>query len=400
MQPVTVLHTFHGNQPGATFGWAVSELRDVTGDGVEEAIIGEPFRGADGHGRAYVYAGSSGALLFRESGKPGDALGYSVADAGDENGDGVTDFAAGAPGSSPDAPGKAYVYSGASGRRIATYLGTQAGESLGYAVSSAGDVDGDGVDDLLVGAPGYTGAAALGAGRAFVFSGRTHRLLETLHGDAGAHLFGTAVDHTADINGDGVDDLIVGAADGGRGGPGKVYVFSGRTGRELFSMVAPPTGRVFGNFFVAGVGDVNGDGTPDIYAADYGDTTFGPGTGRAAVFSGVDGSQLLSWTGSTAGEGLGPGREAGDVNGDGRVDLVIGSYNSSDGAPSAGKVQVFSGADGSLLRTITSTTPGEQLGFDAVGVGDQNGDGIRDLLVSAASGETVYLIAGERSPSP
>jgi hypothetical protein len=151
---------------------------------------------------------------------------------------------------------------------------------------------------------------------------------------------------------------------------------------------------VFGNFFVAGVGDVNGDGTPDIYAADYGDTTLGPGTGRAAVFSGIDGSQLLSWTGSAAGEGLGPGREAGDVNGDGRIDLVIGSYNSSDGAPSAGKVQVFSGADGSLLRTITSTTPGEQLGFDAVGVGDQNGDGIPDLLVSAASGETVYLIAG------
>ena len=132
------------------------------------------------------------------------------------------------------------------------------------------------------------------------------------------------------------------------------------------------------------------------YVSDYADNGAGTGAGAAFVYSGVDGSLLYRIDGSGPGEGLGPGREAGDVNGDGVQDLAIGSYTSSDGAPNAGKVQIFSGVDGSLLRTITSTTANEELGFDAVGVGDTNGDGIPDLLVSAAQGDTVYLIAGTR----
>ena len=104
--------------------------------------------------------------------------------------------------------------------------------------------------------------------------------------------------------------------------------------------------------------------------------------------------------GAGPGDGLGPGRGAGDVNGDGRPDLVIGSYNSSAGAAQAGKVQLFSGADGSLLRTITSTTAGENLGFDAVGLGDVNGDEIPDALVSAATGDRVYIVAGTDPGKP
>jgi hypothetical protein len=84
------------------------------------------------------------------------------------------------------------------------------------------------------------------------------------------------------------------------------------------------------------------------------------------------------------------------VNGDGRVDLIVGSYTSSDGAAQAGKMQVFSGATGRPLRTITSTTPNENFGFDAVGVGDTNGNGTIDYLVSAANLDTVYLIDGRR----
>ena len=83
-------------------------------------------------------------------------------------------------------------------------------------------------------------------------------------------------------------------------------------------------------------------------------------------------------------------------NHDGRVDLIIGEYTSSDGAPQAGKVKVVSGATGRVLRTITSTTPNENLGFDAVGVGDTNGNGTIDYLVSAANLDTVYLIDGRR----
>ena len=97
-------------------------------------------------------------------------------------------------------------------------------------------------------------------------------------------------------------------------------------------------------------------------------TTLGAAGGFAAVYSGVDGTRLHAWRGA-AGEGLGPGRAAGDVNGDGKTDLIIGSYTSSDGASQAGKVQVMSGATGHVLRTITSTTVNGNLGFDAVGVG-------------------------------
>jgi len=84
------------------------------------------------------------------------------------------------------------------------------------------------------------------------------------------------------------------------------------------------------------------------------------------------------------------------VNRDGRPDLSIGSYSSSAGAPNAGKIDVFSGRDGSRLRSITSLTENEQLGFDAVGIGDVDRDHRPDLLATAANGETAYVIAGER----
>jgi hypothetical protein len=170
-------------------------------------------------------------------------------------------------------------------------------------------------------------------------------------------------------------------------------VYSGKTGRLLFRIHAERGNVAFGQFFVAGVGDTNGDGVPDIYVGDYASNNAGSAGGFAAVYSGVDGRLLHAWRGA-AGEGLGPGRAAGDVNHDGRTDLIIGEYTSSDGAPQAGKVKVVSGATGRVLRTITSTTAGENLGFDAVGVGDTNGNGTIDYLVSAASLDTVYLIDG------
>ena len=100
---------------------------------------------------------------------------------------------------------------------------------------------------------------------------------------------------------------------------------------------------------------------------------------------------IRSFTGDAEGDGFGPGRGAGDLDGDGLTEIVVGSYGAGGGA---GKVQLFRGSDGALLRTITSTTAGENLGFDAMGIGDVNGDGVGDLLLSAAEGDTVYLIAG------
>jgi hypothetical protein len=393
VQHVHVLATFHGptTGKGAYFGWAVSELRDVNGDGVTDLVIGEVNGGSDIRGRVWVYSGRTHKELWRRAGRAGDQNGYAVADAGDVNGDGVSDVISGAPGSGSD-PGRAYVYSGATGRTIARLHGHRAGEEFGAAVAGVGDVNGDGVPDLLVGAPG-SGIEGSPAGRAYVISGRTFRVIRVLSVHHLGDSFGTATDGSADLNGDGVPDLLVGAGDAGPNRGGAAYVYSGRTGKLLFRIHSERRSQTFGVFFVAGVGDTNGDGVPDIYVGDYGSNNAGATGGFAAVYSGVDGSRLHAWRGA-AGEGVGPGREAGDVNGDGKVDLIIGSWTSSDGAPQAGKVQVISGATGKVLRTITSLTPGEDFGFDAVGVGDTNGNGTLDYLVSAASLDTVYLIDG------
>ena len=91
--------------------------------------------------------------------------------------------------------------------------------------------------------------------------------------------------------------------------------------------------------------------------------------------------------------GAGPGRGAGDVDGDGTPDIVVGSYTSSDGAPLAGRVDVYSGRTGRRIWSDVSAIAGENLGFDAVGIGDVTGDGHPELLVSAASGDTVYVLS-------
>lgn len=389
VERVKVLYTLEGSTPGANFGWAVSELGDVDRDRRMELIVGEPFTSG---GTTYVYSGRKGKLLYRLDGAPGDQQGYAIADAGDTSGDGVSDIVSGAPGVGP---GHAYLYSGRTGKLLHVFTGLGEGDFFGSAVASAGDVDRDGRADILVGAE-LSDARGVDSGAAYVFSGRTYELIRTLAAGDDADSFGSGTDWTEDLNRDKVPDLIVGARNAGPETRGRAYVFSGKNGKLLHTIEAPATGGNVGWFFVAGVGDVNGDGRPDVYAADFGDGSLGPATGRAAVYSGKNGNELLSWTGSAANEGLGPGREADDVNRDGHVDLAIGSYTSSDGANQAGQVEIFSGKDGSLLRRLTSTTAFENFGFDTVSLGDLDRDRVPDLVVSAATGERVYVIAGTR----
>jgi hypothetical protein len=398
-QDVKVLHEFDSNGPapgGSYFGWAVSELGDVDGDGVEEAIVSEPYNGADtSTGTVYVYSGRTGRLLYRFDGEPGDQYGFSIADAGDTNRDGVHDILVGAPG---NGAGHVDLYSGRTGALLHRFVGSSAGDAFGWSVSSAGDVDHDHHADVLIGAPQASGA--VGPGYATIYSGRTYEPIRTLTGDVVGDQFGSGAGWSRDVNGDHVPDQILGARNAGPEQRGKAYVYSGKTGVRLFAIDASPHGGQFGSFFVAGVGDVNGDKTPDFYVGDYADTTGGSvdgnPAGRAGVYSGRDGHELHAWVGDSADAGLGPGRSAGDVNADGRPDLIVGSYTSSAGALQAGKVQIFSGATGGLLRTITSTVENEQLGFDAVGLGDTNRDGLPDELVSAANGNHVYIVAGTR----
>jgi len=394
---VRVLQQFDG-EGSQSFGWAVSPVAAPGHKHRLNALISEAFSGPSfDQGSAHLYSSRTGGLIRRWDGNPGDWFSFAVADAGDVDGDRANDILIGAPGPAA-AQGAGYVdlYSGRTGELLHRFVGEQAGDSFGWAVSSAGDVDGDKRPDILVGAPAFLSHAH--AGHAYVYSGRTYELIRSLSGEAVGDEFGSGAGWTEDVNRDRVPDQIVGAREAlaPDGQPrGKVYVYSGKTGARLLTIDPPPLAVQFGSFFVAGVGDVNADRTPDVYVGDYADSTNGQRAGRAAVFSGKDGSALRAWLGD-AGDGFGPGRGAGDVNGDERPDVIVGSFSSSSGAPQAGKVQIFSGADGTRLRKITSTTANENLGFDAVGIGDVDDDGTPDALVSAATGDHVYIVAGSR----
>ncbi len=138
----------------------------------------------------------------------------------------------------------------------------------------------------------------------------------------------------------------------------------------------------------------------DLYVGDYADNPGGGGTpeGAAYVHSGATGALIWTFNGAGTTNGVGPGRGAGDINGDGREDILVGAYTSSAGAANAGRIVVHSGMTGLPLRSLTSTVPNEQLGFDGLGMGDTDGDGLTDFLCSAANSDRVYIVAGARCP--
>lgn len=380
VEPVRVIHEWIAETKGDQFSWIARGIGDVDGDGASEIVTSAPTFGAAGRpvgpGKIYVYSGRSGRLLWSRVGSDsGESLGIGLEGAGDVDGDGAGDVIAGAPGS-----GKAYVYSGRDGRTLLTLSGTEQAEGFGRSASGAGDVNGDGHEDVIVGAPA-SNAAARGAGRAYVFSGKDGSLLLALDGEAEGDAFGSIV---AGQKGGRRTSVLVGAPGGGARNTGRVYAFEAMSRVAKWSIDSDSSGAALGAMFTSMVGDVNGDRVPDIYASDFTNSANGPATGRVYVHSGADGRRLLQLTGEKAGDGFGIGSaDLGDVNQDGYADLVLGAWQHSSAAPSGGKIYVYSGKDGSLLRSITGRIPGETLGFDAAGVGDIDGDGVVDLLVTS-----------------
>ena len=389
IQGAPLLYSLHGDETTVNYGWAIAELHDINGDGVTDLITGDPFRGAGP--QAYVYSGATGDPLFTWDGPAGEFYSYAIADSGDTNGDDVSDVLIGNPGDGNPNPGSVELRSGADGTLLHTFLGDQTNSEFGTAVASAGDVDGDGNDDVLIGAETSDGPAGSQAGRALIFSGDDFALIRTLNGQEPNQLLGSGADLAGDLDGDGTRDHVIGAR--GLTTGGSVLAFSGATGELLWRFDGHAGSSELGSFFVAGLEDVNGDGTPDVYGADYADTSNGPSSGAAFVLSGVDGSPIHTWTGR-AGDGLGPGREAGDIDRDGVQDLAVGTYLNSSRATRSGQVQIRSGRTGEIIGRIKSRIGGENLGFDAVGLGDVDGDGRDDLALSAASGNSVYVVSG------
>jgi len=313
----------------------------------------------------------------------------ALAGVGDVNGDGVTDLLVGAPfqilaGNLNQ--GRAFVFSGAD-RSLLLTLDHPAPQGLALfasAVAGAGDVNRDGRADLLVGAPGQRVGGRANQGQAYVLSGTDGRLLLTLDNpipqpDAA---FGAAVAGAGDVNGDGAPDLLVGAPEqdeGSGSNQGQVFVFSGTDGRLLLTLVSTDRRSAvrFGSA-VAAAGDVNGDGAPDLLVGNM------FGSGEVEVFSGADGSLLPTLDPpDTAGRAV---AGIGDVNGDGAPDLLVGAPSADVGGEfDQGRAFVFSGSDASLLRALDLPIPetGAELGSSVAGAGDVNGDGVPDILAGA-----------------
>src|SRR6185436_9773285 len=136
------------------------------------------------------------------------------------------------------------------------------------------------------------------------------------------------------------------------------------------------------------------DHVPDIYIADYCDNRLGAGSGRGYVFSGASEEKLRTFNAESAGDGLGAGRPVHDLDGDGAADFIISAYTSSYGAADGGRVYLFSGKTGKVLRTITGTVADRELGFDTLPLGDVNGDGRIDFLLTGL--DIAFVIAGDR----
>ena len=473
----------NGIDGGDFSGHSVSSAGDVNGDGYDDLIIGAWRADPNGDGEAgetyIIYGGANapgtgGVLDLSDLDGNGftlagidefDNAGFSVSSAGDVNGDGYDDLIIGAWRADPNGSnsGETYiVYGGASapgsggvldlstldGTNGFTLTGIDAGDYSGRSVSSAGDVNGDGYDDLIIGAYGadslagetyivYGGARAPGSGGRFNLSSLDGSNGFILNGIDANDFSGRSVSSAGDVNGDGYDDLIIGAnrADpNGDGEAGETYIIYGGArapgtgGRFNLSMLDGSNGFAltgidasdYSGWSVSSAGDVNGDGYDDLiigaYGADPGGDRYAgetyvvygganaPGTGGVLDLSALDGTNGFILNGIDVSDMSGSSvSSAGDVNGDGYDDLIIGARNAApDGDSNAGETYIvyggasapgedgvldlgaLNGSNGFILTGIDAL---DQSGQSVSSAGDVNGDGYDDLIIGARYGD-------------
>jgi hypothetical protein len=401
------------DQAYADFGWSVASAGDVNGDGYDDVIVGAPFytNGETTEGRAFVYHGTSVGPSTSPSwtAEPNQTyvdFGYSVASAGDVNGDGYDDVIVGGPwydnGNSNE--GRAYVYHGSSGGLVATASWTaesnQDGGRLGYSVASAGDVNGDGYSDVIVGSPWYDNTET-NEGRAYVYHGSAAGLVATAGWTAESNqaeaYFSRSVGSAGDVNNDGYADVIIGARsyDNDQTDEGRAYVYHG----SAAGLAASANWTVEGNQAYAGfgdavasAGDVNRDGYSDVIVGADGYDSPEDGEGLAFVYHGSASglSVTANWTAQSDQAGALFGHSvasAGDVNGDGYADVIVGAITYTNGEDDEGRAYVYHGSASGLSSIAAWTGESDQAyaeyGISVASAGDVNGDGYADIIVGA-----------------
>ena len=394
--------TGESDQASAQFGYFVATAGDVNGDGFSDVIIGAPTydNGQTDEGRAFVYLGSASGLSATpawtaESDQASAELGHSLGTAGDVNGDGYSDGIIGAPyfDNGQTDEGRAYVYLGSASGLSATPAWkaepNQAGALCGFSVSTAGDVNGDGYADVILGGPSYNNMY-VDQGRAWVFYGSASGVSTGVWREinaAGAG-FGSAVSTAGDMNGDGYSDVIVGAPlySNPEAEEGGVWIFNGSSAGLSAGYVSWWQGDQAGAHMGASVtaaGDYDGDGYADIIFGVPGYSNGQAGEGAIGSFRGGAGDYpggLMSFQTDQAGAQFGASvAAAGDVNGDGYADVVVGAPGFDNGQTDEGRAYLFVGAGGGLFMnspwTLESDQAGAGLGQSVATAGDVNGDG-------------------------
>jgi hypothetical protein len=367
-------------------GSALARIGDVDSDGCEDFIAGEPdltVGGVPGSGYLRLVSGKTGAEILHFDGAAGANLGAAVAGRIDLDGDGFLDFLFGAP------LFHLAVHDGGAVRSFSPHKntvpvvwdGTVPGGRFGSSVRSLeGDVDFDGVDDFIVGAPGIDSA--------YVYSSMQNVVLFTNQGQSGSG-FGTDVCRAGDLDNDGYVDYLVGSpdyVDSGGTKTGRVTAFSGRTGNKLWSVDGAADSK-FGKS-LAVPGDLDGDGQADILVgAPQRVDPYGNQTGCVTVLSGANQSVLYKVFGDHANDTFGHSVHGagGDIDNDGTTDFIVGAPQllGSD----VGYARAISGAHGTTLFTYIEHTNDpntkSDYGKDVCG-GDFDGDGRTDVLIGGS----------------
>lgn len=388
---------------GGAFGWSVSAVPDVNGDGRGDVAVGAQSEAMPSNvnaGRVHIFSGAGGGLIRTitpPTRQQVGTFGWSVAGTPDLSGDGRGDLLIGGPWEAENSGvlgGRAYLYSAADGKLLRAWVSPYGEDwgSFGWSVAWVPDVTGDGAADVAVGAIGEDE----GRGSVHMYSGATGVYLRTLVSPAAMPNgnFGYSIAGVSDLDGDGRGDVAVGAPmeNSGGAGAGRVYVFSGATGRLIKAMQSPraQAGGKFG-YAVAAVGDVGWTAKADLVVGAPGESIGTVACGAAYIVSPADGRLVR--------EVRSAGRQGGglfgtsvartlDRDGDGRSEVIVGAEGESNrGVPTSGRAYLFSGATGGLLQILTPATPvaGARFGSSVAGIGDTNADGKADAVVGASA---------------
>jgi len=388
-------YTIDGFAPQDAFGTSIARIADLDADGVGDLIVGAPQSDFSGQncGSVYVLSGIDGSEIRRHDGGSKHALGEIVCAVGDQNGDGLEDYAAASRRDNEFAFPSGYVrvWSGADGSLLHEFSSSTNWDHFGESLCGAGDVNADGYADLIVGAPDDDFAGP-GSGSVYVYSGIDGSRLHTFRGGKTWDRLGAAVSSAGDIDLDGYSDFAVGVPnkEAGAREAGSVEFYSGRTGSFLHRARGRDRDAYFGSRIVA-LGDVDGDGTTDLGVSGLNDGNNIIGyEAYAEIISGADGSTIMSYEQDTHGEGFARALAGVDVNGDGFRELVIGvpfaSFVGSSGV-NAGTIRIFAGPSGrELSRTIGSQASGLFGSGICAMDHDFSGDGKPDFVVSSAAG--------------